>query len=104
MNSDANLSEFINFSTKLSEEMKKDSLLSSFLAEEEMNAWKKSRFDGKFEELSDLFRQRSITKEMRAYIDKFSKEESNYKKIDISDRIKQKIVAVLIREQFQVLM
>ena len=69
-----------------------------------MNAWKKSRFDGKFEELSDLFRQRSITKEMRAYIDKFSKEESNYKKIDISDRIKQKIVAVLIREQFQVLM
>ena len=49
-----------------------DPLLKVLIAAEELNAGKKKKFDGKFEELSDQFRQKGITKEMRTCIDKFT--------------------------------
>ena len=41
---------------------------------------------------------------MRAIIDNFAKTQDNYKKVDLSDNALRRKVAVIIREQFQVLM
>ena len=41
---------------------------------------------------------------MRAIIDNFAKTQDNYKKVDLSDNALRKRVAVIVREQFQVLM
>ena len=41
---------------------------------------------------------------MRTCIEKFSKDTAKYKKTDLNDTTKQKKVAILNREQFQVLM
>ena len=68
------------------------------IAPEELNAQKKKKYEGKFEELSDQFRQRGITKEMRAIIDNFSKTQENYKQVNLSDNKKRQGVAVLVRE------
>ena len=78
--------------------LKDDQLLGVLTSEEELNGQRRKKYEGKFEELSDQFRQRGITKEMRACIDSFSKDSRNYRRIDLTDKAKQKRVAVLNRE------
>ena len=75
-----------------------DPLLNTLLTPEELSQQKKKKYDGKFEELSDQFRQKGITKEMRQCIDQFSQNQQNYKRIDLTDKVEQKKVAVLNRE------
>ena len=75
-----------------------DAILKVLVAPEELNAQKKKKFEGKFEELSDQFRQKGITKEMRSCIDNFSKDQENYKRIDLVDKAKSKKVAIINRE------
>ena len=41
---------------------------------------------------------------MRGIIDNFAKAEENYKCIDLNDKLKARKVAMVVREQFQVLM
>ena len=74
-----------DFTGKL-KEFKDDKLLVALLSPEEVNNQKKKKFDGKFEELSDQFRQRGITKDMRSCIENFSKEQNNYKRIDLAEK------------------
>ena len=51
-----------------------DVILKVLIAPEELTAQKKKKLEEKFEELSDQFRQKGITPEMRSCIDNFSKD------------------------------
>lgn len=97
-------SETADFKGIQSDKIIDGNLLQTLIAPEELNAQKKKKYDGKFEELSDQFRQRGITKEMRAIIDNFAKAEENYKCVDVKEKEKARNVAKVVREQFQVLM